>query len=278
MELSIKMASVEEILPWRDLYRQEMNCQIVCDALDSRKGWTQPYLLVAGAAIAGFGSVAVGGPWQGKSTVFAFYVLPQYRSRVFDLFSALLTASGATMIEAQTNDSLLSVMLHTFTHNIASESILFHDKLTTTHSPPGAIFRRATPDDAVQILSHDLDSGAKWAVEFEGTIAAAGDILFHYNRPYGDIYMKVAEPFQRRGLGAYLVQELKRIGYESGNVPAARCNPMRAHSDRFSFALNLGDHTSVPAGAPAGRQRTQCNPIRDSVAHAHFTEGDVSRA
>ena len=230
MELSIKMASVEEILPWRDLYRQEMNCQIVCDALDSRKGWTQPYLLVAGAAIAGFGSVAVGGPWQGKSTVFAFYVLPQYRSRVFDLFSALLTASGATMIEAQTNDVLLTVMLHTFAHNVASESILFHDKLTTTHSPPGAIFRRATPDDAAQILSHELDSGAKWVVEVEAKVAAAGDILFHYNRPYGDIYMKVAEPFRRRGLGSYLVQELKRICYEGGSVPAARCNPKNVAS------------------------------------------------
>ena len=116
-------------------------------------------------------------------------------------------------------------MLHTFTHNVASESILFHDKLTTALSPPGAIFRRATSDDAAQILSHDLDSGAKWVLGFEGTIAAAGDILFHYNRPYGDIYMKVAEPFQRRGLGAYLVQELKGICYEGGNVPAARCNP-----------------------------------------------------
>ena len=55
--------------------------------------------------------------------------------------------------------------------------------------------------------------------------AATGGILFHYNRPYGDIYMDVKEPFRRRGLGAYLVQELKRVCYELGAVPAARCNP-----------------------------------------------------
>jgi GNAT superfamily N-acetyltransferase len=36
--------------------------------------------------------------------------------------------------------------------------------------------------------------------------------------------MEVAEPFRRRGLGRYLVQELKRICYQMGSVPCARCN------------------------------------------------------
>jgi len=225
MTLSAKAASVQEILPWRDLYREEMNCQIVHDSLHSRKGWTQSYLLIAGGAMAGYGAIVVGGPWQGKPTVFEFYVLPQYRSRVFDFFGALLTASGAITIEAQSNDALLSVMLHTFVQTVRSESVLFQDHLTTAHLPQEVHFRRATPDDAEQILQHQLDSEAKWVLVVQGAIAAAGDILFHYNRPYGDIYMKVAEPFRRRGLGSYLVQELKRVCYEQGSVPAARCNP-----------------------------------------------------
>ena len=120
---------------------------------------------------------------------------------------------------------LLTVMLHTFAQSVMSESILFHDKLTTAHAPPGAIVRRATPDDATQLLAHELDSEAEWVVEIERKVAAAGGVLFHYNRPYGDIYMKVAEPFRKRGLGSYLVQELKQICYQQGNVPAARCNP-----------------------------------------------------
>src|SRR6266567_1720796 len=127
MEFSAKAVCVEETVAWRDLYRQEMGCQIVHDSLPSRKGWTQQYLLFAGGARAGYGCVVVGGPWKGKPTVFEFYVLPQYRSRVFDLFGALLTAGGARMIEAQTNDALLSVMLHTFAQTVTSESILFHD-------------------------------------------------------------------------------------------------------------------------------------------------------
>jgi len=225
MELSAKAASAEDILPWRDLYRQEMNCQIVHDSLHSRKGWTQSYLLRAGGAAAGYGAIAVGGPWKEKPTVFEFYVVPHHRSRVFDFFFLLLTASSAIQIEIQSNDMLISAMLHTFAHSVTSESILFHDKLTTAHSPPGAIIRRTTPEDAGQILEQQLDSEANWVVVVQGKIAAAGDILFHYNRPYGDIYMKVAEPFRKRGLGSYLVQELKRVCYEQGSVPAARCNP-----------------------------------------------------
>jgi GNAT superfamily N-acetyltransferase len=113
-------------------------------------------------------------------------------------------------------------MLHTFAENIESESILFHDRLTTMHIPAGVAFRRATPEDAARFLPHQ--EGATFLVEANGEIAGTGGILFHYNRPYGDIYMEVAEPFRRRGFGSYLVQELKRVCYEGGNVPGARCN------------------------------------------------------
>ena len=55
-------------------------------------------------------------------------------------------------------------------------------------------------------------------------VVAAGGVLCHYNPPYGDLFMGVAGPFRRRGYGSYLVQELKRVAYERGQVPAARCN------------------------------------------------------
>jgi GNAT superfamily N-acetyltransferase len=36
--------------------------------------------------------------------------------------------------------------------------------------------------------------------------------------------MEVDERFRRRGYGSYLIQELKRVCYEMGKVPAARCD------------------------------------------------------
>jgi GNAT superfamily N-acetyltransferase len=225
MAVATRRADFPEIEAMRDIYRQEMNCQIIHDSIHSRPGWTEEYLLTDDGVSVGYGSVAVGGPWKEKPTLYEYFVLPQFRSRMFDLFIDLLTSSRAIMIETQSNDPLLTVMLHTFAQNVTSESILFHDKLTTSHSPLNAVFRRASPDDGAQIVQQELDSEAKWVVSVEGTVAAAGDILYHYNRPYGDIYMKVGESFRRRGLGSYLVQELKRVCYEGGSVPAARCNP-----------------------------------------------------
>jgi hypothetical protein len=229
MEISAKPVCVEEILPWRDLYRQEMGCQIVHDSLHFREGWTQPYLLKVAGNVAGYGSIVLGGPWTGKPTAFEFYVVPGQRSRVFDLFSSLLTASGATSVEAQTNDVLLTAMLHTWGRDIKSEKIVFQDKLTTAHSPAGVTLRRAKGDDAADTVRHQQEP-EEWILEVDGAIAATGGILFHYNRPYGDIYMEVAEPFRRRDLGCYLVQELKKVCYGLGSIPCARCNPSNVAS------------------------------------------------
>ena len=74
--------------------------------------------------------------------------------------------------------------------------------------------------------------GPEWRLELDGNVAGQGGILFHYNRPYGDIYMEVAEPFRRRGLGSWLVQELKRAAYDLGAVPCARCSPTNLASRR----------------------------------------------
>jgi GNAT superfamily N-acetyltransferase len=216
---------LREIQGMRDIYRQEMNCQIIHDSVHDRVGWTHEYLLTEGGTKLGYGSVAVAGPWQANPSIFEFFVLPQHRGRMFDLFIALLTSSGASSIETQSNDPSLTVMLHTFAPTVSSGSILFHDRLTTSHELPEAHFRRAAPEDAQQVARHELDSEATWVVTYDGVVAAAGDILYHYNRPYGDIYMKVAEPFRRRGAGTFLVQELKRVCYQGGSVPAARCNP-----------------------------------------------------
>jgi len=221
---------LREIEGMRDIYRHEMNCQIIHDSIHTRPGWTHEYLLTWAGAKIGYGSVAVAGPWQANPCVYEFFVLPHHRGRLFDFFLMLLSSSGVTEIETQSNDPLLTVILHALAPTVLSESILFHDKLTTAHSPPDAFFRKASGEDTPQIAQQDLDSEAKWLVTVGGVVASTGDILFHYNRPYGDIYMKVAEPFRRRGLGTYLVQELKRVCYESGSVPAARCNPKNVAS------------------------------------------------
>jgi GNAT superfamily N-acetyltransferase len=232
MRLLAKPASNQETLPFRSRYREEMNCQITKDSIHSREGWTRTYVLERNGVAVGFGSIAIAGPWKRKPTVIEFYVLPEHRLHGFDLFEAFVAASGARFFEVQTNDTLLTVLGHTYGQNIATESVVFRDGLTTTHPANGATIRRVTPVEEIRDSIERRQGGGEWLLELHGQAAGKGGILFHYNRPYGDIYMGIEEPFRRRGLGAYLVQELKRECRQLGAVPCARCGPANIPSRR----------------------------------------------
>ena len=224
MAVTVRLTELSEIAFLRDLYRTEMNCQIVHDSIHRRPGWTREYALRLDRATVGYGSVAVDGPWQEKPALYEFYLQREHRMQVFDLFSNLLTACEAKAIETQSNDRLLTIMLHTFAHDLRVESIIFEDAFQTSHKPEESEFRAATAADVEALGKQDLDDGAGWIVLVSGKIAGAGDVLYHYNPPYGDVYMKIAEPFRRKGIGTFLVQELKAKCRESGRIPAARCN------------------------------------------------------
>jgi GNAT superfamily N-acetyltransferase len=213
-----------EIEPLREQYRKEMNCQIVHDSIHGRPGWTREFAIDQDGSAIGYGSVAIAGPWRNHPTLYEFFLEPEHRTRTFDAFTNLLQICEADRIETQTNARLLSVMIHVFGHNIRAESILFEDGFLTSSHPPGIGFRPATDADAAVLRNKELDENAGWVATWNGEIAGAGGLLYHYNRPYGDIFMAIAEPFRRRGLGAYLVQELKAVCRSAGSVPSARCN------------------------------------------------------
>jgi hypothetical protein len=181
MNLSAREVDPGDLLAWRGRYRLEMGCQIIHDAIHRRPGWTKEYLLCAGAAGVGYGSVAVGGPWVEEPAAYEFYLLPQYRLHAFELFQVFLEAGGAAMIEVQSNDVLSTVMLHAFTGGASSESILFQDAQPTDHRPPGAAFRNPTATEAPDVPRESL----RWhgVVEVEGRVVATGGVLFHYNPP-----------------------------------------------------------------------------------------------
>ncbi len=230
MNLQAKLSSAAEILPLRTRHREELNCQIVHDSIHRREGWTLSYLLHSGGTVAGFGSVAIGGPWTGKPTVFEFYVLPEHRHRAFDLFESFQNESQPQFFEVQSNDVLVTALALTYGRDIATEKIVFHDKLTTALPLNGATLQCITPEEEIRTALERRQGGGEWLLQSDGAEVAKGGILFHYNRPYGDIYMEVNESFRQRGFGSYLVQELKRICYALGAIPCARCNPTNVAS------------------------------------------------
>jgi GNAT superfamily N-acetyltransferase len=206
----------KQVERFRDSYRQDLNCQIVRDSFLPR-GFADAYLLEsANGRAAGYGAVS---NRYDKGRIIEFYVVPAERARAAPLFRELLAVSAATHIEAQTNNPLLLLMLYDCAKNIKAENYLFADAhLTHLACPAGARFR---PD------------GEKYGIEAaDGRTAASGGFLCHYNPPYGDLYMETHKDFRRQGYSSYLLQELKRVCYEAGKRPAARCNADNAASRR----------------------------------------------
>jgi GNAT superfamily N-acetyltransferase len=222
MTIDISPVPLEAVLPLRELYRREMNCQIIHDSLPGR-GFGNMFLIRADGRVAGYGFV-MGYRGEPKDLIREFYLLPIYRRSALLTFRRLIETSRARRIETQTNDILLTLMLYDCATGITSDRVLFHDALTTNFAVPGAAFREVTAADQEKIFEHKVEPTGEWLVEHDGDIVATGGIACHYNPPYGDIYMEVGEPFRRQGYGSYLVQELKRVCYEMGKVPAARCD------------------------------------------------------
>jgi GNAT superfamily N-acetyltransferase len=211
---------LNEILPYRGLYLQAMNCQIRYNAVHER-GWSDSYFLIADEALIGYGSVK-GQEIADRDTIFEFYLFPQYEHLASRVFKVLLEVSGARFIEPQSNARLLTGMLYEFATNIRAEAILFEADRTTHLSVPDVVFRSKQSYET--IYGKKVEDGSGFVLEHEGEILGSGDFLLHYNKPFADLYMEVAESHRRKGLGSLLIQELKKECYLAGRVPAARCN------------------------------------------------------
>jgi GNAT superfamily N-acetyltransferase len=222
MTIDVACVPLKEVLPLRDLYRREMGCQVVHDSLPGR-GFGDLFLIRLDGRIAGHGFV-MGYQGEPRDMVKEFYVLPALRGSALPMFRRLVEVSGARRVAAQTNDVLLTLMLYDCATAITSDTIVFHDALMTTLPAPGVVFREATEADRGRIFEHRVEPVGEWLLERDGAVVATGGIATHYNPPYGDLFMEVDTPHRRRGYGSYLIQELKRVCYEMGRVPAARCN------------------------------------------------------
>jgi GNAT superfamily N-acetyltransferase len=166
----------------------------------------------------GYGSIK----GEDRDTVFEYFVVPPFRKKTSELFRQLLGISGARSIECQSNDLLLSSMLYEFSKSVSADVVLFEDHAATGYLVPGAMFRPRRNDD--QIFEHRTEPVGDYVVELSGKVIATGGFLPHYNKPFADLYMEVREDQRQRGIGSFLLQEVKRQCYLAGRVPAARCD------------------------------------------------------
>ena len=220
MRLEAIRCELQDIQIFRALFLAELNTQIRYNARHER-GWSDSYLLSVDSVPVGYGSVA-GQELSDRDTIFEFYIIPPYRKLATQLFRKLIEASGVKFIECQTNDFLLHSMTLEFSKSVSSSVILFSDHTVTNLNIPELAFRRKTETDV--LFEHKGEPEGSHVIEWNGEVIATGGFLLHYNFPFSDLYMEVKEDARRKGVGSYLIQELKKECYLAGRIPAARCN------------------------------------------------------
>ena len=229
MRTYVRRCEYGDVEGLRELYRDENRCQIWADSA-LRRGYADAYVIQLNDRLAGYGGVY---NKYDLGRLSEFYVMPFAREHAAPLFRELLRASKAVEIAAQTNIPLLLMMMYDFTQDIRTEKILFAEGFTSALSAPdNSLFRAATQAELEEQEERGAEVSSPWVIEYDGAIVAEGGFLTHYNPPYGDVFMETREQARRRGFASYLVQEVKRVCYEAGRVPAARCSPDNVASRR----------------------------------------------
>ena len=221
MKCQVEKTSVSEISNLRQLFLSENNFQIRYHSCHER-GWSDSYHLICEKEIVGYGSVKGMKELSDRDTIFEFYLKPDYRKYSNAFFEELIQKSGAIYTENQTNDKFLLSMVYEYCKDISSDVILFEDHFQTNFEMPDVIFRNRKKGE--NIVGKKISDDSDFILEKDKKVVAAGGFLLHYNFPFADLYMEVAEDYRKQGLATFILQEVKKECYKAGRVPAARCN------------------------------------------------------
>jgi GNAT superfamily N-acetyltransferase len=221
MTINIYRTELDEILSLRSLFLYENNFQIRYNACHER-GWSDSYIIEYDGARVGYSAIKGAENLESRDTIFEFYLIPPYKQLYSIAFEELLRIADVRFIECQSNDQLLTSILYQFGNKIQADTILFEDSTTTFVNKEGVVFRSRHEDD--KVFKHKREPVGEYVLECSNEIVATGGFALHYNLPFADLYMEVNEVYQRKGLGSFFIQELKKECYLNGRVPAARCS------------------------------------------------------
>ena len=223
MKTEVIKVALNEIEQLRNLFLEENNFQFIHNKCHTY-GWADTYRFRLDDTVIGYGAIWGQSKREDRDTVFEFYIIQPYRKFAGIFFKELCRVSGAAFIECQSNDPLLSSMLFEHAQHINAEAILFADDFQTDFTLEDVIFEKKIPeanghpDDRAYILKQDDE------------VIASGGLMLNYNLPFADVYYEVNEQYRNKGMGSFMVQELKKGAYQMGRVPAARCNIKNAIS------------------------------------------------
>ena len=217
MNIKVIKTDLKEIHAFRILFLEENNFQFIYNKCHTY-GWADTCVFILDDVKIGYGAVWGKDKREDRDAIFEFYIVKPYRKFANAFFSKFHITSGATFIDCQSNDVLLSSLLFEHAENIHAEAILFEDDFQTDFTVPCLILEKKLND------KNTHNDAREYILKQNDMVVATGGLMLNYNMPYADLYYEVNENHRQKGFGSYMVQELKRETYLMGRVPAARCN------------------------------------------------------
>lgn len=238
-QVEVVLTALDEIRDLRNLYLRELD-DVVRYEREIQQGQTRIFVLRSGGRTLGYGILH--GEGEDRSTIVEFFLLPEFRQGRVELFKQFAEATGATGVQARTNDTGLLLLLYECTQDIVPGQYYFVDAETTHYAAPDVRYRPITLDDLDMLtpimtsdqgwpfevpdraaLAHWIETRKGRMLEGDGGVTAIGAILTNYNPPFATLGMVVMRHCRRRGYGTYLLQELKRETYAIAKIPRADC-------------------------------------------------------
>lgn len=230
---TIEPALHETLFKLRAHYILEMQCHIVYEALYRRRDYIDSFIIARHGTPVGFASIAFAGPWSGTRTVFEFYLFPEVRSQMRNVFQLFQSKSGATHIQAQSNDTVCSTILYLEGVDVTPELVIFEGwNVSTLQLFNGATCRSAREGERTSLYSKPNDAQPQLIIEVKDRTVAAGGLATHFLKPFNEIFMRVDSSYRNQGIGSYLVQELANLCTNRGCIPAAHCKVGNVPSQR----------------------------------------------
>ena len=164
MTIDVSPVPLEEILALRELYRREMNCQIVHDSLPAR-GFGEPVPAPGGRP--GRGLRLRDGLSRRAEGHGPGVLRPARPPRLgaADVPPARRGRAGPGGSRSRPTTSCSPSCCTTAPSEITSDTVVFHDAMATSLAVPGAVFRAVTEADKERIFEHKVEPVGEWLVE-----------------------------------------------------------------------------------------------------------------
>lgn len=196
-----------------------------------------------------------------------FYLVERYQVRAQDVFRWIVSTCDIQQAITSTIEPLFFSLCLDLQSSVAVHSYLFrdHQRAEPVSALSNSSFRKANKtelDDLLRFYRANTEGSGEWIEGFlqerlkheelfvlyeRQTLVATGECIPSQRQPpYADLGMVVAQAYRGRGLGSFMLIQLKQYCYETGWKPICSCTAdNRASQKAIEKAGFISDHRRV---------------------------------